>query len=65
MQYGPPEKEYAEAERFCGSGMLTDEEEKACFSRALAYAGSLYSAERVTQICTSMKEEFEKYCENR
>lgn len=62
MQFGPPEKEYIEALRFCAEAGLNEGEKDACFQKVLAYVKSRYSNEKSQEICLNVEGRYRNYC---
>jgi plastocyanin len=67
---GPPDKEYVRAFDFCASPLLTHEEKRHCYDRALQASYSRYAPEVFVKICTIAPREYQgntpsgtNYCE--
>jgi len=58
MKYGPPQKEYVEALKFCKSFLLTDQEKQACLKRILSLLRIWYTAEKSKEICQGVDEKY-------
>lgn len=59
LKYGPPQTEYVKAIEFCSSQILTDDEQKACFTRILSILRIWYTAEKARKICESVDPKFQ------
>lgn len=62
MQFGDPEEEYKLALNFCKSGTLNTKEKDICFENVLKYSQSLYSSEKVEEICDGVNEKYKEFC---
>ena len=51
LKYGPPEKEYVEAIKFCSSPLLQEFEKSPCFERVLSLLRVWYTASKSESIC--------------
>lgn len=58
LKYGPPQQEYVEAVKFCGSNQLKEEEKKACFARVLSLLRIWYTAEKSKDICQGVDQKY-------
>lgn len=59
MKYGPPQKEYVEALKFCNSFLLTEAEKQACFRRILSILRIWYTVEKSRDICNSVDQKYQ------
>lgn len=58
LKYGPPQKEYIEAIKFCNSGLLQETEKTSCFERVLSLLRVWYTAEKSRVICMEAPEKY-------
>lgn len=58
LKYGPPEKEYVEAIKFCNWDLLEEFEKNACFERVLSLLRIWYSASKSQSICEQVNEKY-------
>lgn len=62
LEHGAPGEEYIKAFNFCGSPVLTEEEQNNCFKYSLGNINGWYSLSKSKEICIGVKEEFQQYC---
>lgn len=62
LEHGPPEQEYVKPLDFCALGVLSDEEQHACFKYVFGYLSFWYEPVKVRSICEHAKEEFRALC---
>lgn len=58
MKYGPPQKEYEGAIKFCRFNLLNEEERIECFQRVLSLLRIWYTADKSEQICQSVDKKY-------
>jgi len=58
LKYGPPEKEYVEAIKFCNSGLLEEFEKSSCFERVLSLLRIWYEASKSQSICLEVDQKY-------
>lgn len=58
LKYGPPEKEYIEALKFCNSPLLSEFEKSACFTRVLSLLRIWYTAVKSHSICLEVDQKY-------
>lgn len=58
LKYGPPEKEYVEAIKFCKFNLLKDYEKSACFEKVLSLLRIWYTADKSQSICKGVDEKY-------
>lgn len=58
LKYGPPEKEYIEAIKFCNSPLLEEEEKSSCFERVLSLLRIWYTPEKAQSICLAADQKY-------
>lgn len=59
LKYGPPEKEYVEAIKFCNSILLKESEKSACFERVLSILRIWYTAVKSESICREVDQKYQ------
>lgn len=62
LEKGTPEKEYADAERFCKSTELTASFRDKCFQRLASSFPLWYPHEKASAICETIPEKYRLYC---
>lgn len=62
IEHGNPDLEYVAALQFCRSYDLTPKEKLACFNHAFGYLTTIYSKDKVLQICQEIEEPYTKSC---
>ena len=60
LKYGPPESEYAQATKFCASGLLSQDERRPCFDRVLGILRNFYTAAKSHEICASVEKQYQR-----
>jgi len=62
MKYGEPKIEYIKGLEFCNLPELAKDEQIACFQHIITRLRLWYSSDVASQICKTVKEEFQNFC---
>jgi len=60
--HGEPGQEYVKGLGFCRSPILNGAEREQCYKKLLRDLSSLYSPEKLAEICQSVEESYKEYC---
>lgn len=62
MKYGDPSHAYVKGLAFCSSTELRPDETQVCYNHILSRLRVWYSVEKSKEICSSVPQEFQRYC---
>ena len=62
MKYGNPKDAYVKGLSFCSRSTLRDDEKSSCYNYILSRLRIWYSVAKTKEICQSIPEKFQKYC---
>lgn len=64
LEFGKPDFEYLESINLCNSKDMDSFDKKNCYDYVTSSLNTLYSREKVKEICSTINPEYRKYCEN-
>ena len=62
MKYGEPKQEYVKGLAFCGSSLLSTEEQGTCYNYILPRLRNWYPVDKTKEICSQVPNDYKKYC---